>query len=76
MNKYISCDFCHTSNLLNNCNYLLKNCKENRVCCNVCFKILTVKNSKVCPCCNVKNIEFLKIPNKYHDIVENYPFTI
>ena len=76
MDKHISCDFCHLTHERYNYNYLLKNCKENRVACNVCFKIITIRKQTECPCCNVKNIEFLKIPNEYHDIVENYPFTI
>lgn len=75
----VHCDICHLK-----CRedgkgfaFYMKNCKDHRVACNVCYKIITRDGKKVeCPCCRNIISEFINLPTPYYDITHEFPFTI
>ena len=74
--KTIYCDICLGNFCQDSIMYYMKNCKEHRLACNVCYNIITHKKQVSCPCCNINNIEFLKLPCEEYDVVKEFPFTI
>ena len=57
--------------------FYMKNCKEHRVVCDACYKIITRDTENVeCLCCRNMISEFISLPTIYYDITHDLPFTI
>ena len=73
----IDCDICYGKFYQDSIMYYMKNCKEHRLACNVCYKIMTHKTLNIsCPCCNNNDIQFIRLPCEEYDVVREFPFTI
>ena len=73
----IHCDICLGKFEKKSIMYYIKNCREHRIACNVCYKIIKYTSKEIkCPCCENKIHEFIRLPCDEYDIVNEFPFTI
>lgn len=83
--QLISCDLCQECvDYEKRSVYWMRECKDHRVVCYLCYKQLITYNEKnkrsiyeiPCPCCKNIIINFKSLPCSTYEIMREFPFTI